>query len=172
MRLSSSRFSRKRQKGAREFLFLSHTFEHALRLTSLCRCELRISGRRHMRTKKSCLTSYSSHLFWWCKTLHQMNTPTSSPCPANSWAPSSACYFLLSLALGCVSHPRGSLIFRRSSRAWRLSPFFLLIENVRICFYFLQCLNSERWRWRWGRVRVYAYAVLALREGNAWRQIE
>jgi hypothetical protein len=107
-----------------------------------------------------------------CKPFNQMNTPTSSSCPANSWAPSSAFYFLLPLALGCVSHPRGSIIFRRSSRAWRLSPFFLLIDNARIFYYFLQCLDSEGWRWRWGKVRVYAYAVLALREGNAWRQIE
>jgi hypothetical protein len=122
--------------------------------------------------EKSSLTSHSSHYVGRWKPFELMNTPSSSPCPANSWAPSSAFYFLLSLALGCVSHPRGSIIFRRSSRAWRLSPFFLLIENARICFYFLQCLDFEGWRWRWGKVRVYAYAVLALREGNAWRQIE
>jgi hypothetical protein len=156
MRLNSCRLSRTRQKRAGEFLFSSHTFEHALSLTSLRKCEFQDVGR-HIKTSKP---------------SDPMNTQSPSPCPANSWAPSSAFYFLLSLALGCISHPRGSLTFRRSSRAWRLSPFFLLIENARICIYFLQCLDSEGWRWRWGKVRVYAYAVLALREGNAWRQIE
>lgn len=89
-------------------------------------------------------------------------------CTNNNWAPSSAFYFLLALALGCLSHPRGSVIFTRSSRVWRLSPLFLLIENVQILIHIFQCARSQGWR----ALRVYAYAILALREGNAWCQGE
>jgi len=89
-------------------------------------------------------------------------------CTNNNWAPSSAFYFLLALALGCLSHPQGSLIFTRSSRLWRLSPLFLLIENVQIFLHIFQCVRSQGWK----DVRVYAYAILALREGNAWCQGE
>jgi hypothetical protein len=171
MRLSSCRFSRTRQKEAGEFLF------QATRLSMRSASPLFADVNFNMWQKTYEDEKSSSHLtpriyVSSCKTFDQMSTQSSSPCPSNSWAPSSAFYFLLSLALGCISHPRGSLTFRRSSRAWRLSPFFLLIENARICIYFLQCLDSEGWRWRWRKVRVYAYAVLALREGNAWRQIE
>jgi len=95
-----------------------------------------------------------------------------SSCPPTSWAPSSAFYFLLSLALGCISHPRGSLTFNRSSRAWRLSPIFLLIENIKILTQLFQCVRSRERRWNWKAVRIYAFAILALREGNAWRQGE
>jgi hypothetical protein len=97
---------------------------------------------------------------------------TASSCPPTSWAPSSAFYFLLSLALGCISHPRGSLTFNRSSRAWRLSPIFLLIENIKILTQLFQCVRSQGWRWNGKAVRIYAFAILALREGNVWRQGE
>ncbi|PMD38819.1 hypothetical protein L207DRAFT_513300 [Hyaloscypha variabilis F] len=93
-------------------------------------------------------------------------------CPSTSWPGQSAFYFLLSLALGCISHPRGSLIFNRSSRVWRLSPIFLLIENGEIVFRILECVRAQGWKWRGKAVRVYMYAILALREGNAWSQAE
>jgi hypothetical protein len=102
--------------------------------------------------------------------LSPQNTAVS--CPATSWSGQSAFYFLLSLALGCISHPRGSLIFNRSSRVWRLSPIFLLIENGEIAFRILECVRAQGWKWRAKAVRVHVYAILALREGNAWSQAE
>jgi hypothetical protein len=33
-------------------------------------------------------------------------------------------------------------------------------------------VRSQGWKWNWKVVRIYAYALLALREGNAWRQWE
>jgi hypothetical protein len=92
-------------------------------------------------------------------------------CTNNNWAPSSALYFLVALALGCLSHPKGSLVFPRSSRIWRLSPLFLLIENAQILIHFFQCVRSQG-KLKRKSLRVYAYAILALREGNTWRQGE
>lgn len=93
-------------------------------------------------------------------------------CTEANWSRASAFWFLVTLAIACLAHPRGSLLFHRAGRVWRFSPIYLLVEDfvimTRLGF---GIKRNGRRTWR-KTIKLYAYVLLALREGDAWGQEE
>jgi hypothetical protein len=90
-------------------------------------------------------------------------------CTSSNWSNANAWWFLATLALGCLAHPRGSLVFNRAGRLWRVSPIFLIIEDIVICFRLYEGI--------WGpasksNLQICSHSLLALKEGNSWSQDE
>src|SRR4051794_4098127 len=120
----------------------------------------------------------SKHIFNFHNNTAPLNSsavPTQTPqerppCSDSNWSRASAWWFLAGLAIACISLPRGSLNFHRSSRVWRLSPIFLLVEDLTILLYIIDGLSI------YGRTisnfRLCCLSILATREGNAWSQDE
>jgi hypothetical protein len=91
-------------------------------------------------------------------------------CTDNNWSPASAWWFLASLAIACLAHPRGSVVFYQAGRIWRLSPLYLFFENIAILYRLYSGVRAHSFDRH--TLRLYSYAILALREGSAWSQKE
>ena len=91
-------------------------------------------------------------------------------CTENNWSPASAWWFLASLAIACLAHPRGSLVFYQAGRIWRLSPLYLFFENIAILYRLYSGVRAHSFDRH--TLRLYSYAILALREASAWSQKE
>jgi hypothetical protein len=91
------------------------------------------------------------------------------PCTDENWSRASAFWFLFTLAIACLVHPRGSLLFHRAGRVWRFSPIYLLVQDVVIVTRLGLGIRKNGWRTWQKTMKLYAYVLLALREGNAWR---
>ncbi|KAI5796417.1 hypothetical protein EDC01DRAFT_651453 [Geopyxis carbonaria] len=83
-------------------------------------------------------------------------------CTTSNLSPGSAVALLVTLAIGCLSHPAGSLSFERSTRAWRLSPVLVGWDTF---------ITLKRLLWGWWDGQptyVVAHTLLAIRLGNSW----
>lgn len=63
----------------------------------------------------------------------------------------------------------GSLVFNRAGRLWRVSPIFLIVEDIVICFRLYEGIWELASK---SNLQICSCSLLALREGNFWSQDE
>jgi hypothetical protein len=87
-------------------------------------------------------------------------------CTDANWSAGSAFFTLTALMFGYIAHPRGSLIWNRSGRMWRLTPAFAFLE---FCVIWTRIALSL-----WAKVpfRVICHTLMAVRVGNSWHPFE
>ena len=102
----------------------------------------------------------------WGKTgpTNTTTLPDKHTCDEDSWPAGSAFFTLAALVFGYISHPRGSLLFTRSGRIWRLCPVFALCDTVLAWYRILEALSSDSRP----RYTVVCSAIMAVRAGQSW----
>lgn len=72
---------------------------------------------------------------------------------------------MTAICFGYYAHPRGSTIFHRSGRTWRLSPVFAAFETATLLVRLINGVWTQS-------LRVVCFSLLTVRAGNAWHPSE
>ena len=93
--------------------------------------------------------------------------------PPSRWAAGSAFFTVMATCFGYYAQPRGSLLFTKSGRAWRLSPLFALSDTIMIFWVSshallrLRALKQPR-----PSLRTIAVSILVMRNANATDELK
>ena len=89
-----------------------------------------------------------------------------SPSP-QQWSAGSAFFTVTATCFGFYAQPRGSLLFSKSGRVWRLSPLYALEDTIAIFWVGIYALGEYHQLYRrWPSLRAIAVSILVMRNAN------
>lgn len=94
------------------------------------------------------------------------DTPPKSLSSAQ-WSAGSAFFTVAATCFGFYAQPRGSLLFSKSGRVWRLSPLYAFADTITIFWVWTNALcRVHQFYQRWPSFRTMAVSILVMRIAN------